>query len=435
MPPLRPHLLHPADGTLRRLCDDPFTVAPAARRHHAVCARCQARVTGFKSDALLVARTFTAATPGSSTGRDAPAAAHRLLDADPDAALARLRRTIAAREGEHGTASAPDPISTRAALARTVPSAAGSTLTHPGGKTMTVQTARRANRPLSRRSIGAVATAAGLAAALALTPVGSFAAGLLTIFEPQQVVALPISTADLHGLPDLRQYGTMATGGDRATPRRAATLAAASTASGLALQAPAALPAGVPSTARYEVLPQLGGVFTFSASKAEAAAAATHKSLPAMPAGLNGSTLTASAGPAVVTTYGGSADLHAVRSSGGLGNIPALVVIQAQAPTVESTGASAQTIEDYLLAQPGISPALAASIRAIGNPASTLPIPIPMSMASSHPVRVQGVQGLAIGDNTGIASGVIWEKGGQVFAVAGPQTETDILAVANGLHQ
>ena len=59
----------------------------------------------------------------------------------------------------------------------------------------------------------------------------------------------------------------------------------------------------------YAVLSQGTASFTFSAAKARAAAAATGKTLPAIPAGLDGSTLQVTIGPAVVATYGGNVGL------------------------------------------------------------------------------------------------------------------------------
>jgi hypothetical protein len=115
------------------------------------------------------------------------------------------------------------------------------------------------------------------------------------------------------------------------------------------------------------------------------------------------------------------------------GDIPSLVVAEAARPRITSTGATAKEIEDYLLAQPGVSPQLAAEIKAIGDPTTALPIPVPVERATAQTVQVQGTSGLAVGDNTGIGSGVIWEKDGVVYGVAGALPESQILAIANSL--
>ena len=119
---------------------------------------------------------------------------------------------------------------------------------------------------------------------------------------------------------------------------------------------------------------------------------------------------------------------------GELANIPTLVVGQAKAPVISSDGVTVAELQSYLLKQPGISPQLAAAIRAIVDPASTLPVPVPAELAISDPVTIQGVQGLFIGDNTGIASAVVWQKGGMIYEVIGSLTEAQALSVANSMR-
>jgi len=90
-------------------------------------------------------------------------------------------------------------------------------------------------------------------------------------------------------------------------------------------------------------------------------------------------------------------------------------------------------LEDFILAQPGITPQLKNAIRAIGDPSTTLLIPVPIQYTSSTTVTVQGVEGVALGDNTGVGAGVVWVKGGYVFAVAGSVKQSDAINIANNL--
>ena len=108
-------------------------------------------------------------------------------------------------------------------------------------------------------------------------------------------------------------------------------------------------------------------------------------------------------------------------------------LFQAPAPRVYSTGASVRDIIDYLLVQPGVSPSLAAQIRAIGDPSTTLPIPIPVDREQAQTVWIGGSPALAVGDETGVGAVVIWERAGMVYGVAGPLRESELLAVANSL--
>jgi hypothetical protein len=150
------------------------------------------------------------------------------------------------------------------------------------------------------------------------------------------------------------------------------------------------------------------------------------KTLPAMPSRVNGSVLNLTVGATVVATYGGC--------TGNCTALPALVVGQTVAPRISSSGANLQEVENYVLSLPGISPQFATELRSIGDPTSTLPIPIPAAFVHANPVQVAGVQGEAIGDETGVGSLVVWERGGIIYAVGGTLPMSQVESIANSLH-
>src|SRR5205823_13979784 len=143
--------------------------------------------------------------------------------------------------------------------------------------------------------------------------------------------------------------------------------------------------------------------------------------------------LTLSGGPVVVEAVGSQRSLAPSSKSlpaadatsgeghhgllGGLDGIPQLVIVQMKAPVLYSDGPSVAQYEDALLSMPGVPPSLASQIRALGDLSSTLPIPIPTSLASAHSADISGSPGLVIGDTTGIASGVLWQSHGLVYGV------------------
>jgi hypothetical protein len=172
--------------------------------------------------------------------------------------------------------------------------------------------------------------------------------------------------------------------------------------------------------------------FTFSADSTRQAAARQNRTPPPMPANMDRSKLFITGGPAIVQIWGAPAGAPAATRA--YTDVPTLVVGQAKAPTVSSDGVTVDQLRAYLLSQPGISPQLAAAIRAIGDPSSTLPVPVPAEIAISHPVTVQDVSGLYIGDNTGIASAVIWQKDGMMFEVIGSFNESQALSIANSMR-
>jgi hypothetical protein len=294
--------------------------------------------------------------------------------------------------------------------------------------TVVARAPRRVRVSLWTKGLAAAATVALVATALTVSGV---AESIITIFEPKQVAAVPITTSDLHGGPGLATYGTL-TWSTPPKPFDVPDLATAARESGLTVLAPGTLPAGV-GMARYGVMPQTTATFTFSAEKTQQAAAQKGRTPPPMPANIDGSKLFITGGPAVVTIWE-DGTRPAGSAQDPFAALPKLMVAQGKGPVVRSDGVTVEQLQSYLLAQPGITPQLAAQIRAIKDPSSTLPIPVPVDYATSKKVTVQGTDGVFIGDSTGLGSAVIWQKGGIVYGVAGRLTEAECLAVANSLR-
>ena len=360
---------HLSDGALRRMFDDPNAVTGPEREHFNSCTECKGRYEKTSAEATDAVRLL--AVPAATF--DADAAYKRVTEAPSQAPRFGFRLPIL--------------------------------------------------RQSARRPI------AVLAFAVVLAVIATASADVAQIFAPTQVKPVPVSVADLQSLPDLSTYGTFAWSKEP-QPQIGVTKANAEQVAGFSAPEAGTLPAGVSTNVSYIVVPQAVATFTFSAAKAEAAAAAQGKTLPPMPAGMDGSTLTLTVGPALVEVFGdlpqGSAsDVSQLA-------LPQLIVAESRAPVVTSTGVSATQLEDYLLKQPGITPQLAADIKAIGDPTHTLPIPVPVGYATSSDVTVQGVQGVALGDNTGAGAAVVWIKG-NVFFVGGSLTQSEVLSIANQL--
>jgi len=360
---------HLNDGTLRRMLDDPDAITAPEREHYSTCAECKARQEALSADAREAAALL--AVPAASF--DAGAAYKAVASKPADRPRFGFRLPII----------------------------------------------KPSTRPIL----------AGLALAVVVALVATASVNVSQIFAPKTVTPVPVTLADLQSLPDLSSYGDI-TWSQQPEPSIGISKAEAETIAGFSAPAVATLPAGTSSNVTYGAMAQVTGVFKFSAAKAEAAAAAQGKTIPTMPAGMDGSTLTLTMGPALVEIYG---DLS--QPSGADATqmaLPQLIVAESKAPTVSSTGVTVNELEDYLLAQPGISAQLAADIRAIGDPTTTLPIPVPVEFATSSKVQVQGVQGVALGDNTGLGAAVIWIKG-NVFFVGGSLKQSEALAIANQL--
>jgi hypothetical protein len=132
----------------------------------------------------------------------------------------------------------------------------------------------------------------------------------------------------------------------------------------------------------------------------------------------------ADAGPSGGTTAGPASEGNRPVAS----ELPQLAVAEVQGPTVSSSGADLATLESYFLSQPGISAELAAQIRAIADPSSTLPVPVPAGAASST-VDLNGHAAVVLAAGSE-GSAVIWAENGRLFAVLGQANASDLLDVA-----
>ncbi len=272
---------------------------------------------------------------------------------------------------------------------------------------------------------GALTTAAIAGLLVLVLGTSGLADSFFAIFEPHTVVPVTVSPTDMRALGAFADYGRLSFTGD-SEPRPVANAAAASAETGLSPLLPAVLPRGLASQPTYAVVRTAEAHFVFDGRLAQTSAARRGVTLTAMPADLDGTELVLRGGPALAQLYrvqGSSPD------SG-----PLLVVATAVAPVLKSSGATLTQLQEYLLAQPGITPALADAIRSIGDPSTTLPLPVPSDRSHGRAVSVNGNAGVYLADPSGLGGAVLWAVGGRFFGVGGAYDEAQLLAVAEGLR-
>jgi hypothetical protein len=368
---------HLHDGTLRRIVDEPLALTAADQAHFDGCLECKSRLTGIGNEARATAALLTL-----------PAYAP-----NPAAAFASVEARIKRDEAAH------PPRWYERWIDRSTPRL----------------------RPLATPAV-AVLLAAVLISGVAATGVMG---RLVRVFEPSKVVAVQVSPSSIIGSNVLLDYGDVKWLPTAPTAQPVADAATAHALSGLPILVPATLPRGVNGAATYGVVSHATGSLTFDAARLNASAAKAGVRVSQMPAAINGSTLIVSGGPALLEAWG-------LSGTGSQAQMPTLVIAQTRVPTVDSTGASAKQLEDYLLSQPGVPPDLAAQVKAIKDPSATLPIPIPKGLATTETIRVNGVQGLLI--KSALGAGVVWVKNGVIYAVGGQLTSDQVVAIATSLH-
>src|SRR6202166_2055118 len=263
---------------------------------------------------------------------------------------------------------------------------------------------RVSRRALTMGAVGVAVLAATSAAA----------AEVVTVLSPTQVAPIQLGQSDVSALLQALPSATL-TQSDSGPSYQVGSLAQAEADTALTIGLPTHLPSGVSASPSITVEPAVG--LTLSFGQGTAGPSVGHGSVPAW---LVGTTVRIQAGPAVLVTYPGGS------SSSGF---PALAVGYAKAPVLAATGATPQSIEDYVLSQPGVSPALAAEIRLLGAPGALLPVPIP-SGANVSNAKVGGVPAVVLSDPSGFASGVIWEQDTTVRLVGGLVSTAQAMQVA-----
>ena len=365
-------MAHLTDGTLRRMADDPDARVGADASHLDGCAECKARFELIARDARSIANLLAVPEPPLDVA-SAFASVSQAPRSQP--ALVRL--------------------------------------------------------PVFRSPVRPMRLALVAATMVALLAVVAFAAEGL-FFKPSTVTPVPVTVADVQALSQLSDYGTVSW--TQQPQLQVATNAsdASAAAGGIKMPVAGSVPSNISKTITYGAMTKAIATFTFSADKATAAAAAKGKTLPKMPAGLDGATLTVTVGPAVGEVYG---NLQQPQGSSAQDiNLPQLVIAKSAAPTVTSTQVSAATLENYILSLPGISPELQKAVRAVKDPTTTLLIPVPVEYASATQVTINGANGVALGDNTGVGGGVVWVgKDGYVYIVAGSIKKDDAVSIAKTL--
>ncbi|MBJ7604125.1 MAG: hypothetical protein JF888_13180 [Candidatus Dormibacteraeota bacterium] len=378
---------HLPDGTVRRLYDEPLALSEAERTHYNGCAACQERLSDIAATTRGVAAAL--AVPG--------------VTVDPEAALVRLNSKLAGQ-----------------------------------GNPSTLQRLRSALWPQAqvsswRKPALAGVLAVGLVATVAATPI---AQNVRQVFEPSQVQTVSVgkpTQSDMNSLQAFSRWGDVKWV-SQPQLQQAETAAEAAKISGLpALKVDTSkLPqefANQPVT--YAAMAGATGSVTFNANA---------------PAKLRGTTLTVQVGPAEVAVVG---DLNKAAQAGKTADGskttpqeiasqvgPVLAIAEMRSPKVTSNGVSVSDVKKALLASdPSLSQPLKDLINGFDSPAGNLPLPIPVDMASAHPATVHGIQGTAIGDNTGLGGGVIWidKKSSTVYAVAGLLSADSAVKTADGL--
>jgi hypothetical protein len=402
----------PDAGRLRAWLD---REAPSLDDHLAECAACRATLGTLERHADHAARALSARAEAVPTA------------AETERALARLHRRL----DDSALTPSPSPLRGRGEQTISLPLSQG-TERGPGGegRPSTTRSTPTSIALLWRRwrlALGSAAAALALAFALA-TPEGqAVAAGFLAQFRSQRlaVVTFDPSQARQTGLFRFEQLGTVKNNQSNNRPSEVADVQEATRRAGFPVLRPdpALLPPGASKTPKVRYAPASETRLTFDREKARAHFDSINRKDLALPDKLHGATLVVALPPVVTLEY-------AARD-----NKPAVMIGQAREVEVRVEGnASLEEVRNFLLGLPNVPPELARQLRSIQDWTSTLPIPVPVDKMTWQETTIGGAPAYILNDNTGLGSGVIWQRDGRILGVAGPMKATDLRKIAESLQ-
>jgi hypothetical protein len=279
---------------------------------------------------------------------------------------------------------------------------------------------RASRRALNTRRVAyGLAAAAAVALALLVLPVGSYARQFLSIFEPQEFVPIYLTSVDRKQMrePVIANLGRLRFVRTMSRVAMASPQAVADAGFQPHLPPPTALAA----TARYYFLPAGRVDLSFDRSRAVAYQRRSGRRLPPMPAEINDASIRVTSGPGMVADF--------KRADGQM-----FTIVELHAPIVSSTGASMAEIEKYLASMPGVPGDVSSQLESLTSPSTMFPVPLNVRSNAVSTVYVRGAKALAVGDETGLGSGILWQSQGIIYAISGAIDISEAIKLANGFE-
>jgi hypothetical protein len=345
----------------------------AVGQHVAACAHCQGLTADVQARASVAAAAVALLAPA------APAPAHI------ESALAAVRR--------------PHPV---------------------GADVPNLLPRRRSlHRPI------AAAAAAVVAFAIVGTPAGrSSASSFLAQFRSERITVVEISPGDEALFAELAGLGDVNGDLSAISVESVESIAEASDRVGFAVAVadPAAIPPGVGRPPKVVVTKATTLRFTLDRERT-LTWLAERDSAVEVPERFDGASIVVAV-PAVALQHYPAPD-----------GSPGVVIGQSrQIQASAEGGASLDELRSFLLSLPGLTPSTRRQLQNLGDWRTTLPLPVPAGQVHWKETTIAGVDGLLIGDNTGLGSAAIWQRDGFIHGVVVRGKADQVRDVAASLH-
>ncbi len=245
------------------------------------------------------------------------------------------------------------------------------------------------------------------------------ASDLLSLFRVQKFAAISVSPEQLAILQQVAEQGVMP--GELIIDQEPGALtpadSVAEAASLTGLTAVSTLPSlGDPT----EIFISSGGSGQFIIDEANARSLLETANLnPALlPTGIDGARIT-------VATFSGVEQRWADGTT----------LLQTDSPIVQYPDAlDPSLLGEALLQLLGLNPLEASRLAQQIDWTSTLLLPIPSNLATFQEMQVNGVSGIGLSSIDGTANGLVWQKDGRLYVLAGAQPAAELAELANGME-
>ena len=280
-----------------------------------------------------------------------------------------------------------------------------------------------------------VAVAAALIAAILLPNAGVLANQFLALFHVQQFqpVRLDANQTVQSLYSNLDNFGTIKITNMKNIILKNPTKAQIEQYTHFPLLLPGTLPQGVSNTPKYSLFKGDSGTFTFDAVKAQATIQQMGDGNVHIPAQLNGAVYSVTINPGVGIQY--------VRDCGNdtsdaCKNQKQLDIAEVPSPVVRGSSANALTdLRAFMLSLPHLSTDVHNLWLTMDSNTGTVPLPLPSAQTNAEKVTVNNASGVLLVDSSINYGGVLWQKGGIVYAViANIGDKAQILNAANSLR-
>jgi hypothetical protein len=346
--------------------------------------------------------------------------------------------------------------------------------TAPAGSTIRRFQARK---PQLRKSWWIAVAAAVLIVLLVLPNAGALADQFLGLFQAQKFQPVSVNPQDFrNGIgEDLQSFGEVNINSDNLSSITHPSKAQVEQDLNFKLLLPDHLPSGVGQAVQYSLVDSAEGTFTFNAATARAYLARTGQGSVSIPPQLDGATFTIKLAPGVIINYGNQCQTQSQSLSGSNpfgfshsqssrapssasstqslqqsqnpnGSTPSMPILgcsggkpfyiaEIPSPVIQATGkASLEDLRSFMLSLPNLSSSVRLLLQNVNLKTGVVPLPIPQQVQAQQ-VTTHGVQGELMTDSSMSLGGVIWQKDGIIYMIAGTTSDsTQLMESANSLR-